>query len=203
MSSFRNPSLRGRHVYLRPVVPEDYSFLRMVDTSAELGVRWRFRGSTPSPEQWVQAGGAQLAQFMVVRASDHQPLGLTTAYNQNFQDQHAYLAAMSFDAMSPNPLMVLGTAIFIEYVFTCWSLRKLYMELPEFNLPQFGSAVGSLFAEEGRLREDMYYDGRYWDKVVLALYRATWDERKARILTAAMPATRRTAVIRRHEPADA
>src|SRR4051812_8572349 len=103
--SFAAPSLRGRHVYLRPVVPEDYAFLRMADTSAELGVRWRFRGSTPSPEQWAQAGSVQLAQFMVVRTSDHQPLGVTTAYNQNFQDAHAYLAAAAFDSAGPNPLM--------------------------------------------------------------------------------------------------
>jgi hypothetical protein len=192
---FKNPPLRGRHVYLRPVNPEDYGYMRALDLGEELGVRWRFRGATPSPEQWAQAGGAQLAQFMVTRSSDNRPLGAAAVYQHNFQDEHAYLAVAAFDT-DRNPLMVLGTALFVEYVFTCWNFRKLYLDLPEYNLPQLASGVGTLFAEEGRLREHMYYDGRFWDKLVLALYRRTWEERSGRLLAAALPAKRRSASLR-------
>jgi hypothetical protein len=51
---FRVAPLHGRHVLLRPVSPEDYRFLRSADLGGELGVRWRYRGQTASPEQWAQ-----------------------------------------------------------------------------------------------------------------------------------------------------
>jgi hypothetical protein len=44
-----------------------------------------------------------------------------------------------------------------------------------------------MLVEEARLRDHMYYDGRYWDKLILALYRDTWEARSARIMTAALP----------------
>ena len=193
---FSTPRLRGRHVYLRPVGPEDYGYMRSVDLGQELGVRWRFRGATPSPEQWAQATATQLAHFVVTRSSDNAPLGTTTVYQQNFQDRHAYLAVAAFQGLARNPLMVLGTTLFVEYVFTCWDFRKLYLEMPEFNLPQFASGLGSLFAEEARLREHVYYDGRHWDKVILALYRRVWRESSQRLLAAALPPPRRVASLR-------
>jgi hypothetical protein len=186
-SRLTTPTLTGRHVYLRPVVPEDYRVMRLLDLGESLGVRWRFRGATPSPEQWSQAGGAQLAHFLIVRRADNSPIGAATAYQHNFQDQYAYIAAAAFDPAEHNPLVILGIAMFIDYTFKCWNFRKLYMELPAFNLDQFGRGVGRMLVEEGRLREHMYYDGRFWDKVILALYRRTWEERSARILAAAKP----------------
>jgi hypothetical protein len=193
---FKTAPLRGRHVYLRPVAQDDYGLMRAVDLSEELGVRWRFRGATPSMEQWVQSGGAQFAQFVVIRSSDHVRLGTTTLYQQNFQDEHAYFALASFTGAKRNPLLMLGAALFIQYVFTCWNFRKLYMELPEYNLAQFESGVGTLFELEARLREHMYFDGRFWDKVILALYRRTWEERSGRLLEAALPAKERVARVR-------
>src|SRR2546423_14589819 len=122
-AEFKTAPLRGRQVYLRPVAPEDYGLMRAVDLSEELGVRWRFRGATPSMEQWVQSGGAQLAQFLVVRSSDHVRLGTATVYQQNFQDEHAYLALASLTGGKRNPLLMLGAALFIEHVFRCWTFR--------------------------------------------------------------------------------
>jgi hypothetical protein len=172
----------SRYVYLKPVSPEDYGFLRRMDLREGLGARWRFRGGTPGMEQWVQGNQGVLAHFLVMRARDHAPLGVTAVYQHNFQDQHAYLASASFQPENRSPLLLMGVALFIEYVFTCWPFRKLYLELPEFNVVQVGRGLGRLFVEEGRLREHMYYDGQFWDKLILALYRSTWEVRSQRLL---------------------
>jgi hypothetical protein len=185
---FRPPSLEGRHVHLRPLMPEDYGFLRILDGRAELSVRWRFRGSTPSPEEWVRSiWQAVLAQFLVVRADDKEPVGLVMAYKPNFQDKHAYLGATRFNVRERSPLLMLGAALFIEYVFTCWDFHKLYLELPEYNLVQFERGFDDLFVTEARLRSHVWYDGRLWDQVIMALYRDTWREQSARVLAAEAP----------------
>jgi RimJ/RimL family protein N-acetyltransferase len=180
---FVQPPLRGRHVYLRPLMPQDYPLLQQVEMGSDANVRWRFRGATPSPEQWMQATWTGvLAQFVVARRRDDRPIGMVVIYRANFQHRHAYLAAVGFER--PSPLMVFACALFIEYVFTIWGFHKLYLELPEFNLSQFASGVGSYFVEEGRLREHSFHGDRMWDEVILALYRDRWREHGPRLLEA-------------------
>ena len=178
--------LRGQHVLLRLIIPEDYRFLRVAELSGDLGVRWRFRGSTASPEQWSQSlWQSTLAQYLVVRTDDPTPLGLVAAYRANFQDGHAYLAAETFGGRRPAPVMLFGVALFIDYLFACWNFHKLYLEVVEYNMDQFESGIGRLFDVEGRLRHHVWYDGRRWDQLLLALYRDTWRRESARVLVAA------------------
>jgi RimJ/RimL family protein N-acetyltransferase len=75
--------------------------------------------------------------------------------------------------------------MFIDYVFTCWSFHKLYLEVAEYNVEQFATVIGRLFDVEARLREHLWYGERRWDQLLLALYREGWRERGARLLAAA------------------
>jgi acyl carrier protein len=96
-------------------------------------------------------------------------------YRPNFEDGHANLAVARFSPREQSPHVVFGAAMFLDYVFGCWNFRKLYMEVQEFNLDQFGSGLAWLFEEEGRLRAHTFFGGRYWDKIYLALYREKWQ----------------------------
>lgn len=182
---FSAPSLHGRHVYLRPVTPGDYPWLQQAELSSELAMRWRFRGSTPSPEQWTQViwAGA-LAQFLVIEGRSDEPAGIVDLYRANFQQGHAALGAARFSD-GKSPVMILGIALFLRYVFACWNFRKIYMELPEYNYSQFASGLGRMFEIEGRLREHNYFDGELWDELVLAIYRDGWAKHGRLLMAAA------------------
>jgi acyl carrier protein len=164
--------LRGRHVYLRPLTPNDYPFLQTIESIGELGPRWRHRGVTLSPEQFVAALWADvLAQFMVVTVGSNAPVGRVVLYHPNFQDRYAYFAAMRFKPSERSPLMVYGIALFLRYTFMNWEFEKLYMEVPEYNFEQFASGLGRFFEIEGRLRGHLRTGTRAWDQLILAVYR--------------------------------
>lgn len=182
---FLLPPVRGRHVYLRPLLPGDYAFVSAAELSGELARRWRFRGATVSPERWAQATWeAALAQFLVFGATSQRPLGLVVVYRPSFQDGHACLAAETFQVQSRGPLMILGIALFLDYVFTCWNFHKLYLEVPEYNLPAIASGLGNILVLEGRLQKHWWYGGRQWDQLILALYRDRWVDAAPRFLSA-------------------
>lgn len=186
--TFKVPPLYGRFVFLRVINPQDYQLLRSAELGGDLGVRWRYRGSTVSPEQWAQSlWQGTLAQYLVVGVEDPNPLGLVTAYQANFQDGYAFLAAEALGARHPSPLMMFGIALFIDYVFTCWNFHKVYLEVAEYNAPQFGSGIGRMFEQEGRMREHLWYGGRRWDQLLLAIYRDTWQQESRRVLATARP----------------
>lgn len=190
--SFSTPVLVGRNIYLRPLGPEDYSTVRALELSADLGVRWRARGAVTSPEQWSQTvWQSTLAQFVVASKRERKPLGLVLAYRPNFQDGHAWVAAEKFEDGRRSPLLIFGFALFLDYVFRCWNFRKVYLEVAEFNTGQFDSAIGRVFTEEGRMREHFWYDGRRWDQYILALYREQWDALGRTLVAAETPAPKR------------
>ncbi len=165
------------------MTPEDFGYLRLIETSSNFAPRWRLRGRTPSPPDWAQSSSSGvLAQFMVVSNRDRGRIGLVTAFRANFQDGHARLAAVAFDPQTPSPVMPLAVGLFIDYVFRCWNFRKLYMDVAEYNLPQMASGMARLFTVEGRLSEHYHLDGRYWDKFILSISREAWAEHPKRFL---------------------
>ena len=175
--------LRGPYATLRVVNPEDYPHLRMLETSGEMATRWRLRGTTPSPEQWAQSmWNGVTAQFLVTETKSGREIGLVAMYGANWQDGHARLAAGRFDLRTRNPAMIFGVAMFLEYVFGNWDLRKLYMDLPQYNYPQFSSGLGRFFDIEARLREHTFASGRHWDELTLAIYRDRWQAEGARLI---------------------
>jgi hypothetical protein len=172
------PPRRGRYVYLRPIMAGDYANLQTVEMGDELGPRWRLRGATPSPEVWSQSlWQASLVQFLIVRRRDDVTLGMVGAYRANFQHRHAYLAATYFAGTGRSPLVMIGIGMFVRYVFACWDFHKLYMEVPEYNYPQFASGAGKVFEVEGRLRDHSFHGNRRWDEYLLAIYRDRWQAR--------------------------
>jgi hypothetical protein len=181
-------NLDGRHVYLRTVQPGDYVALQMMETQGEAAMRWRYRGHTPSPEQWLATlWNGVLAQFLVISKRTNEPQGLLYAYNTSQQDRHTYFAALKFNLQERSPLMILGTAIFVEYLFKCWDFKTLYMEVPAFNFEQFSSGLGKYFTIEGRLRDNYICAGRWWDLLILAIRRDDWDHRAQSMLSVAQP----------------
>jgi hypothetical protein len=179
------PPLFGRHVYLRPVTPADYAFLQWIELGSDISMRWRFRGATPSADQWAQTlHSSVLAQHLVIDRRDDTPVGLAIVYRASFQDRHAYLAATKFNMADRSPLMMLGLALFLRFVFACWDFRRLYMESAEYNYTQFASGAGRAFEIAARLRDHLFLCGRYWDQLILVIPREQFLEYAARALQA-------------------
>lgn len=182
-------TLAGRRVRLRALNPGDYELLRRVELSTHLLQRWRTRGATPSMSDWVRlVEQSVLAQFLVVddRDGTEKWVALVSVYNADFQHGYAYLAVARLADTDHSTKAIEGTIIFLNHVFTTWPFRKLYLETPQYNLDQFSSGSGRLLEEEARLRDHWYYDGRYWDHVVLSIWRSSWDERGPALLRSAL-----------------
>jgi RimJ/RimL family protein N-acetyltransferase len=175
------PRLTGRRVHLRPIVEADYGFLFALETDEEMGYRWRHRGETPSPEVfvrdlWMNA----LVQFVVCGNHDDEPIGHVFAYNANLRNGTAFCAMALAPGIKRKGWALEAGALFIDYVFKLWDLRKLYGETLSFNYEQFAGGAGRVFKEEGRLGDHEYFDGQYWDLIMLALYRDEWFEHRRR-----------------------
>ena len=164
--------LQGRWVTLRPVYPPDYQALYEMAISYQVGYRWRFRGAVPDFETFVQSlHGDVLSQFIVTKHDSPAPIGLVVCYCADLNNGTAYMAEMMAGQVATG-LGVNAAAIFGHYLFSTWAFRKLYMEVPAYNLSQFESAIPEFLTIEGRLSDHLFYGDRYLDMVVLAAHRS-------------------------------
>lgn len=169
------PVLESRRVRLRALRPSDYEWLYDSAMSTSVGFRWRYRGATPSPEQFVTSlWEGVLAQFVVEGCEKKLPRGLVTIFNANFREGFAHISVLSHPDSVGRGHVLEGLGLLIDYAFRVWGFRKLYAESLEVNLRQFASGLGRYFVEEGRLKDHEAYGGAFWDLVVLAIWREAW-----------------------------
>jgi RimJ/RimL family protein N-acetyltransferase len=170
--------LGGRRVRLRPILQRDYEMLLQIELSEQLGPYWRLRGRTPAPDSYSQTlWGGVLAQFLVVRRDTEQVLGMVTVYNADVMDGHASFSAAKFLRADRSTLILQGSILMLDYAFAHFPLRKIYLEVNEYNLPQFSSGIGRILKPEGILHAHTFSAGRYWDKHIFAIYRDEWNQR--------------------------
>ena len=64
-----------------------------------------------------------------------------------------------------------ASIFFAGMLFMEQNLRKLYSHVYEYNTESMRCHRQAGFAEEGCLREDRYYGGRYWDTYIFSIAR--------------------------------
>jgi len=173
--------LAGRSVRIRPVEARDYDFLFRLYTDGDHLVRYRLRGTTPSPEAFLRFLWDQVVAQFVVESRDGRPIGVVSAFEPDFRNRFIFVAACSIDELETSGLVLEGVALLVTYLFENFDLRKIYAETLERNYAQFSMGEGRLFEVEGRMREHEYIDGRYEDFVLLAIYRDEWRVQHERI----------------------
>ena len=178
------PKLRsGRWVELVPVLPVHLDFLYRLATDDRVGPRWRFGGMVPGIESFQQGlTSAVLVHFIVQAKSENVLLGHVVAYGADLNSGYTYIGGVMDDQALGTGIAIEAFEVFTDYLFGTYSIRKIYMDIPEYNLPQFWHGYRDVLKTEGRLLNHTYYDGQYWDRITAAVYRDEYlsDARIAR-----------------------
>lgn len=172
-----SPPLETRRLRLRPVDDSDLPFVYDLATGTETGWRWRWRGYIPRREDIA----AELARdaLLVMMLDDKQArnrVGLLHAYSASLHDGFVYVGIVMGPQYIGTGWGSEGFLLFANYLFAVWDLRKIYVEIPEFNVQQAVARDSKLFEVEACFKGHHYYDGRHWDKYVWAIHRDRWLE---------------------------
>jgi RimJ/RimL family protein N-acetyltransferase len=177
------PLMTTTRVRIRAIHERDRMFLYDLMTSPEAGGRVRFGGATPSPEKVATSlWESVLAQFVIEGVPSEEPFGLLAITSPNFRDGFAYISALGAPAVQGTGLIAEGVLLGFHYAFSTWPFRKIYMETGEDSYDGFRSGLGTFFVEEGRLRQHVFWNGRWQDVFILAVYRDAWT-RLATVMT--------------------
>jgi RimJ/RimL family protein N-acetyltransferase len=66
--------------------------------------------------------------------------------------------------------------LLLEFAFNELNLRKIYSEVIGYNKRSISYAKTCGYVEEARLPNHYFKKGRYWDQVILAVYKSPWQK---------------------------
>jgi RimJ/RimL family protein N-acetyltransferase len=178
-----SPSIRGKYCALQPVRPTSVNFLYELLLENLLGFAWRFRGATPTLDQFTaELQNDVFAHFLVVHNSEEFPLGEAVGYvggySLDVRNGHAHLMIAMRQSARMSPVAVDACMAFMEFAFSQWPLRKIYIDRPA-SIGRI-SAVERYCDQEGVLREHLFLGGEYVDQYLFSLTREAFRQLDSR-----------------------
>jgi RimJ/RimL family protein N-acetyltransferase len=177
------PTFKGRNVSLTEVIEPMIDELHSLATSPGTGFRWRFQGRTPSRAEFSQMlWNGVSTQFVVIDNQSRTLLGLVQLYNPDTAARHAYVSALGRPPRAGDLGVFLeGLILVVEFAFNMFDNRKIYAEIPAFNVEQFGP-MARYFTKEAQLGDHVFHMGSYVPLEIWSVTRADWSEKAGRVV---------------------
>ena len=161
-----------------PLSEEYYGYLYDLLVIGPLSARWGYN-HVPTREAFLnEISSGVFCQFIIFDRESAKPIGLARAYQANSRNGTLWMGGIVEPESHGKRAGLEALFLFVNYLISTWPIRKIYMDVPEFNLDQFSSGLRRIWHEEGRLIDDVYYGGVYWDRITLALYTEDLSERR-------------------------
>ncbi|HEY5638739.1 MAG TPA: GNAT family protein [Dehalococcoidia bacterium] len=186
--------IEGKLVRLRAVEPEDAenAFRWMNDREVTRNLMARYPFSLESEREWVKGAGKPL-DFgnvrLAVETKEGVHIGHCGLHNGSAESRHAELGIMLGEkdywgrGFGTDTMLTL-----LRFAFEQMNLHKVSLGVFEFNERGLAMYTKLGFVEEGRFREDLFQDGRYWDLVRMSILRREYEAAHGAAGAAAAPA---------------
>ena len=116
----------------------------------------------------------QLVRGIVVRRTEIL-MGATGLYQINRRHKTAYLFVIVGDKTAwAKGYGGAAAALMLEHTFLEIGLNRVMLHVYEYNIRGVRAYERVGFKREGKLVADQYYDGRFWDTIVMGMTRADW-----------------------------
>jgi diamine N-acetyltransferase len=172
----QNPFLIGTNVYLRPVEPEEAGRIVPWFNDPEV-TRFilRSRPMTVAEEveylQKLRGSDTDLSLGIVLREKD-ELIGMVGMHHIDARNRHASFGISIGEKQHwGKGYGTEATGQMMRYAFQTLNLNRLWLHVYEYNPRAIHIYEKLGFRVEGRLRQDTFRDGRYWDTIVMGVLR--------------------------------
>jgi RimJ/RimL family protein N-acetyltransferase len=175
----QTPFLIGSAIYLRPLDLADTPVLMTWMNDPE--VTRQLRAYRPimrlAEEEFLRklsTSETDVALGIMVREPE-QFIGVTGLHRLDIRNRHAEFGITIGEKSAwGKGHGTEATRLMVQYAFDRLNLHRVWLNVYEFNerARHVYEKVG--FRMEGRLRQDTYRDGRYWDTFVMGVLRDEW-----------------------------
>ena len=109
--------------------------------------------------------------FEVMDVASSQHLFEIFTEGENLTDGYFKMQFSSNINNNKKELIIEAIKLFVDFCFMSWPINKIYYETYQNDTSIIKMLIDYGFKVEAKLLEDCYIDGKYIDKIILALYR--------------------------------
>jgi RimJ/RimL family protein N-acetyltransferase len=170
--------LRGKKTVLRPLLESDIPLLQkwINDPDVRQFLKRIFPAMEADEREWLERmhknPDKDVVLMIIVKG---QPIGTMGLHDINWKDRVATTGAMigekSFwgKGYGTDAKMAL-----LNYAFNTLGLRKVMSRVFAFNKRSLAYSLHCGYKIEGRLSRQRFAYGRYWDEIILGLFKSQW-----------------------------
>ncbi len=175
------PFLIGPTTYLRPLEKGDAPVITPWFNDAEV---LRFMGTirptaVAAEEAFIaglNANPMEPTLGIVMRETD-QLIGVTGLSKTDVRNRHAMFGIGIGDKSAwGKGHGTEATRLLVGYAFETLNLNRVWLTVYEYNPRGVRAYEKAGFRVEGRLRQECFREGRYWDTIVMGVLREEWEK---------------------------
>lgn len=174
----------GRMLRMRPAAPSDAPLLARLTLGHGLALGGRDQ-AIPPDQLLVELTREALLFLVLEDVEDGRAVGQVIAYRPDLRNGHVKLGVAVTPEDERRGVGVEGILLLARYVFSTWSFRKIYLELPDFVFARLSSRVRRYAAVEGQLRDHVFLNGCFRDLYIVALDRGSVENLSELVLSPA------------------
>ncbi len=180
----QNPYLVGPTVYLRAPEKADAAALTpwFNDPEVTRFIRLRAPVSQAAEETFLAGLNADPMEptlAIVVREGDRL-IGMTGLGKTDVRNRHAMFGISIGDQSTwGKGYGTEATRLMVGHAFEGLNLNRVWLTVFENNPRGVRAYEKAGFRVEGRLRQECFREGRYWDAIFMAILREDWNKQKA------------------------
>lgn len=166
--------LNGKRISLIPVSEEHFEHLfEWRNNTKDLMLWSSVRSIIPKHEYWQELKSDYsngLIRLVVVDKNSNTPIGQVFSYNYNNTNNNLFIGIYIIPDKRKLYYGIEALTVFVTYLFSYFSLHKIYFEIFEYNTHSKELARKSGFKEEGVFKDHFLFNGKYWSLFRFAFY---------------------------------
>lgn len=134
-----------------------------------------YHNDTISFEKWLNTELTKNITDFMVFYDKNTFLGFSYMYEFNALDRHSRMTVAVKPEYISSGVGCIIALKFLEYIFKMYTLRKVYMNVYDFNNNSIKAITGLGLKPEARLRKYHYYDDHYCDLVIFSINKKQYE----------------------------
>ncbi|MDE2037908.1 MAG: GNAT family N-acetyltransferase [Patescibacteria group bacterium] len=170
--------LRGRKTILRPLSESDLPLCQkwINDPEVRVFIKNIFPMTMGAEREWLESRSKKNDKdIILIIEVKGRPIGSMGIHGIDWKDRTATTGALIGEKQywgkgyGTDAKMAL-----LDYAFNTLNLRKIMSRVIAFNARSLAYSLHCGYKVEGRLRRQHFVGGRYWDEIILGLFRSDW-----------------------------
>ena len=177
-------------VRLCPLTPDRCDIISTLFLDGETASRTLFRGSrltAPPPRSLDDVWAGVHEYYAIELQGDGTQIGVVSSYAADFRSGHVRVMGMTLERWHRTGLGLIGIGGHVHRLLTREPFRKVYFDVPEYNVPTMRRLAGALFKLEASLPDSFFLDGRLWDRQLYIVSREAYARSEVRDFLATVP----------------